>query len=135
MDHNVVLNGLLFAVWLMVALLVFQRWLESKGMTYGFEDLENGRLFSFQLGIYRGKIRLVRCPECRMPQFRRRFDGWEITFPMPYTDEQMDCYLLHHSPPPSNNTSHSKDLDVYREVIIKQNEGLSCIDGKLCSIP
>lgn len=135
MTYNIVSNALLVAVYGCIALLMFQRATEIRGIRYSFSEIPDGRLFQYALGLYGGKIRLIRSVDCTIPTFIRRFDGWEIVFPQCYTDEQMDCYVMTHSPAPSKNTSHSKDLEVYREVVIRQNDEVSCVAGKIyCSV-
>ncbi|MNM18520.1 hypothetical protein D3C81_288130 [compost metagenome] len=132
---NIVSNGLFVAVYGIIVLLLLQRWMESLGIRYSFSEIPDGRKFQYSLGLYGGKIRLIRSVDCTVPSFIRRFDGWEIVFPQCYTDEQMDCYVMTHNPPPSKNTSHSKDLEVYREVVIRQNDKVLCVAGQIyCSV-
>jgi len=104
-------------------------WWERKPMKFSVDETPTGKVFSFSIGVYSGKIRLVRSADYQAPAFIRRFDGWEIRFPLCYSDEQMDFFVLTHNPDFSKNRSHSKDLDIYREVIIRQNSALACVGG------
>ncbi len=129
--YNVIANAVLLTTYAVIVLLVVQRYLEAKGMRYSIKRIENGRIFSFSLGVYGGKIRILHSPDCTDPIFKRRYDGWEVTFPEHFTEEQMDHYIMHHEPFGEHNASHSKDFVVFREVMIRKNNEVSCVDGNI----
>lgn len=130
--YDIFMNLVLLLVYGIIFVLLAYRRLESKGMDYTFTKIQNGYAFEFLLGVYAGKVRVVKRPGCVLPWFIRHVDGWEIIFPMSYDDRQVEDFILQNNPPASKNTSHSKDLDIYREVVIKRNDRLHCVAGKLC---
>lgn len=133
--HDIIANFLVWVIYVLIAILLVQRRWEAKGMEYSVTKVPEGRVFSFALGIYAGKVRIVHRPSCVVPWFVRHVDGWEIVFPMAYSDEEVDAFLLCNDPPHSRNTPHSKDLEVYRQVMIYGNEELSCVAGRICKLP
>lgn len=133
--QDIIANLLVWMIYVLIGLMLLQRRWEAKGMEFSVTNIPGGRVFSFALGIYAGKVQIVRKPSCVVPWFVRHVDGWEIVFPMAYSDDEVDAFLLCNDPPYSRNTPHSKDLEVYREVMIHGNDCLSCVDGTLCKLP
>jgi len=132
---DIAANLLVWVLYVLIVLMLLRRHWEAKGISYSLTKVPEGRVFSFTLGMYAGKVRIVRRPSCVVPWFARHVDGWEIVFPMAYSDEEVDAFLLRNDPPYSGKTPHSKDLEIYREVMIHGNDALSCVDGKLCKLP
>lgn len=132
--RDIVVDLLLAVTYGALVLLVARKIMESKGITYSVKKITNGRIFEFRLGLYAGKLRLIKAPWCVKPIFARHVYGWEIVFPTGYTDKEMDEFLLKNDLPDDGNPSHSVDLKVYREVMIHRNCGLSCVAGKICNL-
>lgn len=129
--YDPIANAVLVLLYVFIGIRLVQRFMEAKGMKYSVTEVPYGRVFCFSLGLYAGRIHVHRTLECHHPTFIRHVDGWEVQFPMRYTEDEMDCYLMYHNPPYAGNTSHSRDMDVYREVVIRKNDELSCVGGDI----
>jgi len=135
MAYDLVSNALLLGIGATIGLLIFQRCMEAREMTYSVTAVPNGTVFKFSLGIYAGKVRITRKVSCVKPWFIRHVDGWEIIFPMAYGDDEINDFIMKNNPPLAGDRSHAKDLYVYREVMIKNNLALSCVNGRICKFP
>lgn len=132
--YDLMVNIALVMIYALLFLLVVTRWMEAKNMDYSVTQIPSGRVFSFKLGVYAGTLRIVRRPGCVRPWFIKHVDGWEIVFPMAYSDDDVHLFLLKTDLPYDNKGSHSQDLAVYREVVIRGNDALACVGGKICSL-
>jgi len=132
---DIAMNLIFLVVYATLGFVLFYRFLVSREMNYELVKVCSGYVFSFRLGIFAGKLRLKRQKNCPAPYFVKRLEGWDIIFPSFYTDGQINEFIMRNDPPGSRKASHSRDLDVYREVVIKRNEKLYCSAGKICNWP
>lgn len=132
--REIAMNLIFLAVYTALGLMLFYRYLVSKEMDYTLVKIRNGYVFSFKVGIFAGKLKLVRERGTAHPRFVKHVDGWEIVFPLFYTDKQINSFIMQNNPPGSKTASHAKDLEVYREVVIKRNENLVCKAGQICKL-
>ncbi|MNN87667.1 hypothetical protein D3C81_2052540 [compost metagenome] len=88
-------------------------------------------VFTYKLGIYAGCVRITRDWSLEYPNILRKADGWEIVFPGWYTDQQVYKFIMRANPTDGKNKSHSKDLEVFRQVVLMNNYALTCIRGVL----
>lgn len=132
--QDIGLNLVLLVVVAILVLMLFYKYLVSRDMDYTLVKIRNGFVFNFKVGIFAGKLRLVRARGCAVPYFIKHVDGWEIIFPMFYTDKQINSFIMQNDPPVPKTASHSRDLEVYREVVIKRNENLVCKAGEICKL-
>lgn len=132
--YDLITNILVLVIYGAIGLLIKMRLMESKGITYSLAYVKGVCTFKFSLGVYAGEVRIVRKPSCVLPWFVRRVYGWDVIVPTTYSEEEVNSFLLDNNPPSSNNAPHSKDLEVYREVVIRGNNELSCVAGTICTI-
>lgn len=127
-------NAILLGIIVTIGLLILQRRMDAKTMDYSVTAVPNGWVFSYSLGVYAGKVRVTRRFGCVAPWFVRHIDGWEVIAPMHYSDDEINNFLLTHNPPLNGNYSHAKDVEIYREVMIRNNPSLVCVAGQICSL-
>jgi len=132
--YEIAMNLILLAVYAALGLTLVYRYLISKDLDYVLVKVRSGYVFSFKVGIYAGKIKLIRQRGCAVPYFVKHLDGWEIIFPIFYTDKQINSFIMQNDPPVPKTASHAKDLEVYREVVINRNENLVCKAGQICKL-
>lgn len=132
--YDVAMNFILLVVYAAVVLALIYRYLVSKDLDYELVKIRSGYVFSFKVGIFAGRLKLIRQRGCAVPHFIKHLDGWEIVFPVFYTDTQINSFIMKNNPPGSKTASHAKDLEVYREVVIKRNENLVCKAGQICKL-
>lgn len=132
--REIAMNLIFLAVYAALGLMLIYRYLVSKDLDYTLVKIRSGYVFSFKVGIFAGKLKLIRQRGCAVPHFVKHVDGWEIVFPLFYTDKQINSFIMHNDPPVSKTASHAKDLEVYREVVIKRNENLVCKAGEICKL-
>lgn len=132
--RDVIVDLLIAVIYGVIVVLLIRRIMEARGINYSVARVSNGRIFEFRLGLYAGKLRLIKAPSCVRPFFSRHVYGWDIVFPPKYTEKEMDEFLLKNDLPDDGNPSHTVDLKVYREVVIRRNCDLSCVAGKICKI-
>lgn len=132
--YDLLVNALLVFIGLTLGRLILQRCMEARKIDCSVKELPNGREFRYRLGIYAGTVRITRKPSCVSPWFVRHVDGWEVVFPMAYSDQEVNEFLLKNDPPLAGNSSHACDVPVYREVVIHRNTALSCVAGQICTI-
>ena len=129
--YNLVVNFAVVIIWVAVALLVVQRIMETREFKYLVEKTETGIIFTYRLGIYAGRVTLSRKWGVDYPRVSRKADGWEILFPPVYTDREITNYMKTLHPDDNKNKSHIKDLEIFRQVVIRNNHGLECIRGQV----
>lgn len=132
--QDIGMNFILIAVLTILVLVIFYKYLVSREMDYTLVKIRNGYVFNFKVGIFAGNLKLVRQRGCVVPYFIKHVDGWEIVFPIFYTDKQINSFIMKNDPPVPKTASHAKDLEVYREVVIKRNENLVCKAGEICKL-
>lgn len=132
--YEITMNLIFLAVYTALGLVLLYRYLVSKDMDYTLVKITSGYVFSFKVGIFAGKLKLIRQRGCAVPYFVKHVDGWEIIFPVFYTDKQINSFIMQNDPPVSKTASHAKDLEVYREVVINRNENLVCKAGQICKL-
>lgn len=129
--YDIGVNIALLIIYSVLIILIIQRVMESRGFTYLVERTSDGMVFKYKLGIYAGCVRITRDWKLEHPNLLRKADGWEIVFPGWYTDKQIYGYIMRTDPCPSKNKSHEKDLEIFRQVVLKNNHSLTCIRGVL----
>jgi len=133
--YDITMNLIFLVVYATLGLMLFYKYLVSRDMDYTLVKIRNGYVFNFKVGIFAGKVKLIRKGGCAVPHFVKHLDGWEIVFPLFYTEDQINSFIMQNNPPGSKTASHAKDLEVYREVVIKRNENLHCMAGQICNLP
>lgn len=132
LTYEVAVNWILLGVWLTVALLLLQRMMEKREFTYRIQKTPEGLVFKYSLGIYAGCVRITRDEKFDEPVVRKRSDGWQFTFPIWYTEEQIQRWILYNDPTAKKGrTSHRNDLEIFRQVVLKNNDNLFSIRGKV----
>jgi hypothetical protein len=129
--YDIAMNMALVIIYGVLTILIIQRVMESRGFSYLVERTSNGMVFTYTLGIYAGCVRITRDWSLEYPNILRKADGWEIVFPGWYTDQQVYRFIMRANPTEGKNKSHSKDLEVFRQVVLKNNYALTCIRGVL----
>lgn len=132
--YEIAMNLICLVVYAALGLVLLYRYLASKDLDYTLVKITSGYVFNFKVGIFAGKLTLIRQRGCAVPHFVKHLDGWEIVFPVFYTDKQINSFIMRNDPPGSKTASHAKDLEVYREVVIKRNENLVCKAGTICKL-
>lgn len=132
--QDIGMNLVLLVVLAALVLVIFYKYLVSREMDYTLVKIRNGFVFKFKVGIFAGNLKLVRERGCVVPYFIKHIDGWEIIFPLFYTDKQINSFILKNDPPVPPTASHARDLEVYREVVIRRNENLVCKAGQICKL-
>lgn len=130
-SYDIAMNLALMIVYSVLIILVIQRIMESRGFAYRVEKIPGGLVFRYSLGIYAGCVRVSRDWDVEYPSIQRKADGWEIVFPGWYSDKQMYGFLMRNDPISGKNQSHAKDLEVFKQVVLKNNDALTCIRGVL----
>lgn len=129
--YNLVVNFAVVIIWVSVALLIIQRFMETREFKYLVEKTQTGIVFTYRLGIYAGKVSLSRRPGVDYPRVNRKADGWEVLFPPVYSDREITNYMKTLNPSEDKNKSHNQDLEIFRQVVLKNNHALECIRGKV----
>lgn len=129
--YDIGVNFALLIIYAVLIILVIQRVMESRAFSYHVERTVNGMVFTYKLGIYAGCVRITRDWSLEYPNILRKADGWEIVFPGWYTDQQVYKFIMRANPTDGKNKSHSKDLEVFRQVVLMNNYALTCIRGVL----
>lgn len=129
--YDIAMNFALLIIYAVLGILIVQRVMESRAFSYHVERTPTGMVFSYKLGIYAGCVRITRDWEIEYPSILRKADGWEIVFPGWYSDQQVYSFIMRTNPCPSKNKSHAKDLEIFRQVVLKNNYALTCIRGVL----
>lgn len=130
--YDMVINFILLLLYGVICLLVVQRIMEQRQFTYCVTRTPTGLRFEYALGIYAGVVLVTREVSAQNPTIARKALGWEITLPIWYTDRDLSVYVMTTYPRLTNgNNSHANDLEVFRQVVIKNNDSLECIAGQL----
>lgn len=129
--YDIAMNFALLIIYAVLGILIIQRVMESRAFSYLVERTPTGMVFSYKLGIYAGCIRITRDWDQEYPNILRKADGWEIVFPGWYTDQQVYRFIMRTDPCHSKNKSHAKDFEIFRQVVLKNNDALTCIRGVL----
>lgn len=130
-SYDLAITCALMIIYGVLIVLVIQRIMESRGFSYRVERVSGGLVFKYSLGIYAGCVRVTRDWNVEYPSVMRKADGWEIIFPGWYSDKQMYGFLMTRNPVTGKNQSHAKDLEVFKQVVLKNNDALTCIRGVL----
>lgn len=129
--YDIAMNFALLIIYAVLIILIIQRVMESRAFSYLVERTSTGMVFSYKLGIYAGCVRITRDWNQERPAMLRKADGWEIVFPGWYTDQQVNSFIMSTDARSDKNKSHAKDLEIYRQVVLKNNYALTCIRGVL----
>ena len=132
--QDIGMNFILLAVLALLVMVICYKYLVSREMDYTLVKISNGYVFNFKVGIFAGNLKLVRERGCVVPYFIKHIDGWEVVFPLFYTDKQINSFIMQNDPPVPKTASHARDLEVYREVVIRRNENLVCKAGQICKL-
>lgn len=125
------LNLLLTVVWALAGLLLVCRLRESRGFWFSLEQVPEGLIFKYQLGVYAGRVSLIRDPETKDPHLAGHVFGWECKFPVEFTNRDMLQYIAFQLPVAQKHKSHSKDLLIFNEVVNNHNDALVSINGQI----
>lgn len=129
--YEVTMNSVLIVIYVVIGLLLIQRIMEKRGFTYHVQKTPDGLVFKYTLGIYAGCVRITRDTEYDEPVIRKRSDGWQITFPAWYTDHQIYRYIERNNPVQRKSSSHANDIEIFRQAVLKNNDKLMSIGGRL----
>jgi hypothetical protein len=105
--------------------------MEKREFTYHVMKTPDGLVFKYSLGIYAGCIRITRDKDAEEPIIFKKSDGWQVIFPAWYTDGQIHRYILNNDPNVAKTASHANDFEIFRQVVLKNNDNLMSIGGKL----
>lgn len=130
--YDITLNFILLLLYGVIGILVVQRLMERRRFTYRVTRTSTGLKFEYSLGIYAGIVLVTREVSAQNPTIARKALGWEITLPIWYTDQDLSVYVMQTHPRlPSGHNSHANDLEVFRQVVLQNNDSLECIAGQL----
>lgn len=133
--YDMAVNIALALIYGAIILLVIQRVMEHRQFTYRSFRTPTGMEFHYRLGIYAGIVTVTRQVSATKPTIVRKATGWEIVLPIWYTDKDLSIYVMTTHPRIVNgNRSHVNDLEVFRQVVLKNNDSLECIAGQLFCI-
>ena len=128
---NLGLNFLTFCLWVAVALVAFARYLEHKGLEYSVVRTPTGMYFKYKLGVYAGRIELIRDDTVTSPTLTQGVSGWECRFPGYFTLKEMCSFISSASGNINKKGSHSKDLLIFDEIVNRKNDALVSINGTI----
>ena len=123
---DVLLNSVTVLVWASAGLLYAARRMERGGLLYSIQQLENGVEFWYRLGVYSGTIKLMRTEDAYSPTVMHRTMGWDVYFPLDYTNGEMCQYIKEFIPHQVKKGSHSMDLLVFDQIVNCRNDCLEC---------
>lgn len=125
------LTVLAWLLWAYVAFLVLVRLLERRTFKYDMAETEDGFSFKYTLGVYAGRVLMIRDSSLFAPRFTVGVNGWECRFPGHYTLRDMCDYLQEYCKSIKPGTSHCKDVPIFNQVINLKNDALISISGKI----
>ena len=128
---DVALNFIACVVTLLALFCVWSRYLELKGFKYSVVKTPTGLAFEYKLGVYGGRIDLIRDDTASEPQLSQGVRGWECRFPMSLTLKEMCGFISSAAVSLSRKGSHSKDLLIFNEVINLKNDALISMNGNI----
>jgi len=119
-------------IWVVAIILMKARVMEMRQLEYTLMRSTMGLYFHYRLGIYAGKVDLLRDMNVNTPQITQGVFGWECRFPVDYSVLQMCEYIRWHVAS-LRNVSHSKDMLVFNEIVNHKNDALISINGHIYS--
>lgn len=125
------LNVVLAVVMLIAAACVVGRVLELRGLGYKLQRTPVGLDFEYRLGIYAGRISLIRDDTVSSPQLTQGVLGWECRFPVYFTVKEMCDFIRLSSLKGIKKGSHSKDLLIFNEIVNLKNDALISLNGNV----
>lgn len=128
---DVALTIVAWFVWVYVAFLVIVRLLERRSFKYSMAKTDTGFAFKYTLGVYAGRVTMIRDPLVTTPRFIVGVNGWECRFPDDFNLRDMCDYLQDYAQYIKPGTSHCKDVPIFNQVINLKNDALISISGKL----
>lgn len=128
---DVLLNLVMGVVMIIAAACVIARFLELKGLGYTLQRTSTGMYFEYRLGIYAGRIDLIRDDTVTAPQLTQGVRGWECRFPVYFTVKEMCDFIRLSSSKDGKKGSHSKDLLIFNEIVNLKNDALVCMNGNV----
>jgi hypothetical protein len=126
-----VLNGAVTIIWALVMLYLVIRFMESRAFEYSLRHTETGLVFEYRLGVYSGRITMVRDSNAVIPTIQQVMGGWKLKFPTDYSFKEMCLFAQGHIKRGMESASHSKDLLIFDEVVNKHNDALVSINGRV----
>lgn len=127
--REALLNSAVTGIWLLVFLYVVIRLMESRAFEYSMRHTNVGLVFEYRLGVYSGRIEMVRDSNEVIPNIRQVMGGWKCKFPTDYSFKEMCLFVQRHITQGLEAASHSKDLLIFDEVVNKHNDALVSING------
>lgn len=131
--YDLFINAALVVVWGFVALLVVVKVKECRTFLYTLKLTAHGMRFKYSLGVYGGIVEVLRDPDVIEPIFQKRVNGWILRFPESFSQQDIYVHLLLNLGKIEQEGSHSKDLPIFKEVVIGGNDSLMCIGGHIYS--
>lgn len=128
---DIMLNLFLAGVMIIASALVIARFLELRGLGYKLQRTPTGMYFEYRLGIYAGRIDLIRDDTVSSPQLTQGVRGWECRFPVYFTVKEMCDFIRLASFKDAKKGSHSKDLLIFNEIVNLKNDALVCMNGNV----
>lgn len=123
------LNATVGILWLIVLIYVVVRIMESRAFEYSMKRTENGLVFEYRLGVYSGRVEMVRDGNAIFPTYQQVMGGWKFKFPIDYTLMDMCLFTKGCIKKGLEASSHSKDLLIFDQVANQKRDSLVCING------
>lgn len=129
--NEALLNCAVTGIWLLIGLFVTVRFMEARAFEYSMNYTSNGLVFEYRLGVYSGRVEMVRDPNSVVPTIKQVIGGWLFKFPTDYSAKEMCLFTKRHIKKGLEAASHSKDLLIFDQVVNKHNSSLVSINGGL----
>lgn len=130
---NIALNFIMCVIVFVMTFCMVCRWLELRGFKYSVVKTPLGLHFEYSLGVYGGRVDLIRDDTVTTPQLAQGVRGWECRFPVTFTLKEMCGFVSSASASMQRKGSHSKDLLIFNEVMNLKNDALVSLNGHIYS--
>lgn len=128
---DMMLSLMVLLVWGYVVFLICVRLMERKTFWYTLAQTDDGFSFKYTLGVYAGRVIMIRDPLMVYPKLTVGVNGWECRFPEHYSYLDMCDHLQEFCKSIDPRTSHSKDVPIFNQVVNLKNDALISISGKI----